>query len=591
MVLVAGGVVIGAAALTEQRAWFERIAAPLDGTGLSRTASRLAVATDVLPARDAAARHDIRNGVITAPDGRPLVIERLAGYFRPRDAERALRSAVVRDRNQPVAPDGFFRIEVGCPVACRPAAIGRHSGVIILLARVPPAHTTDAARGDRTLMAVRRRYADHVGLDTGSIGAAGLLVEALVIAGGVVLLFVPFAAWHAAVARRAPPTPHRHGADALPPTPALVDVCPEADEARSRGRRFLAAQMGIFCSCGTIAVLDARLIPVVFAAAPLSWLLARHLSTRRPRVQATGHDVGLLTSGVLQIEVLALRGAALWLTALAWGLGCMIVFAVPSVVRDAILGSATFGDQQARDVVPFVLDMGAASFLLVAFLSWSAALGRLARRLRGLAADRDQRRSPRPVLLYLRAFDDDRRLIGAGDFGSRPATEIFSFRARVPYEEIVTQALDRHGRVETIAEPGAPKLYLPLGASRERLSDQEWQAAVSTRMRQADLVVIAAGTTPGLLWEVADATRQGLLDRVLLIFPPHGNDDDLRGRWRESAATIVAAGGPALELPVDAAAVLAVQITETGPRRVAVADRRDEYTYAAAIAACSPLEA
>lgn len=588
--IVAGGVVFAAAALTEQRPWFERISAPLDGTGLSRTTTRLTVGAGLLPATSG--RDDTRNALITASNERPVVVERLADYSRSRDAERALRRVVARDRGpDALAPDGFFDVEVGCPRSCRPAAVGRHGSVLILLARVVSAETPRAGRGDRALTAMRRRYADQVGLDTGPGGELAGLVEALGIAGGVLLLFVPFAAWHAAVARRAPRTPHRHGADALPPSPALVDVCPEADEERNRGWRFLAAQVAIFCGCGTIAVLDQRLVLIVLAAAPLSWLLARGLNRRRPRVGATRRGVGLVTSGVLQTEVLALRGAALWLTALAWVLGSMIVFAVPSLVRDAILGSVTFGDQQGRDIVPFVLDMSALSVVLVAFLSWTAALGRFARRLRTLAADRDHRRRPRPEVLYLRAFTDDRRLVGAGDFIRRPATEVLSFRARVPFEEMVAQALDRHGRVVSITEPGTPLLYLPLGASHERLSDEEWQAAVRTHMRAAALVVIVAGTTPGLLWEVADATRQGLLDRVLLVFPPDGHDDELRTRWRESAATIAAAGGPELELPVDAATVLAVQIAETGPRRIVVADRRDQHTYAAAIAACSPQEA
>lgn len=432
---------------------------------------------------------------------------------------------------------------------------------------------------------MRSRYADQIGLEHGASGTPSLLVEVLAIAGGIVLLFAPFAVWQEIVVRRAPRTPDRDVAEGCSST-AVVDVCSAADEARSRGRRYLAVQIGIFAACATIAILDSRLFAIFFAAAPLSWLLARRLRERTRRAAASDPQVRPLTSGVIRIQVLALYGVALWLTAIAWGASWLSVIAVPWFVHDAVIGAATFAGYDARDIVPAGLDLVALSFTLVVLLIGCASLGRFARRLRGIAADRDQRRRPRPVLLYLRAFDDDPRVLAAGDFGRRPATEIFSFRARVPYEEVIARELDRQGRVVTIAEPGSPMLFLPLGAGRERLSDAEWQTEVSTRMGVAARIVIALGTTRGLLWEIADVTRQGLLDNVLLIFPPC-DADDLRARWRASAETIAATGGPALDLPVDAASVLAVEIAATGVQRVVVADRRDEYTYAAAIAACS----
>jgi len=332
-------------------------------------------------------------------------------------------------------------------------------------------------------------------------------------------------------------------------------------------------------------VLDQRFILLVMVAPSLSWLIMRRFRLREPRVPSTRGEVGLVRSRRLLFERLALHGAAISLTAFVWaGTGIFVVMASLLVLPGGS-GSNLFGDlpEDLPDVAQFALDLAAVWVVLVFFMSGMSAMNRLARRLRVVAAGRYQGRPPRPVLLYLRAFDDDPRMLAAGDFGLRSANEIFSFRARVPFEEVVARELNRHGLVVAIAEPGTPMLFLPLGASRKRLSQREWQEAVRARMRGAALIIIAVGTTEGLLWEVATATRQGLLDRVLLIVPPN-DDDEVRARWRTSAQAITAAGGPTLDLPVDPAATLVVRVGPDGLREAVVADRRDEHTYATAIA-------
>lgn len=127
-------------------------------------------------------------------------------------------------------------------------------------------------------------------------------------------------------------------------------------------------------------------------------------------------------------------------------------------------------------------------------------------------------------------------------------------------------------------------MFLSLGASRERLSDREWQAAVLQHMYQAALVVIAVGATKGLLWEIASATRERLLDRVILLVPPDA-DENLRMRWAATAATVRAVGGPAIDLEGDPASLFTAQISANGIRWITVGDRRDEYTYMKAVQA------
>jgi len=64
---------------------------------------------------------------------------------------------------------------------------------------------------------------------------------------------------------------------------------------------------------------------------------------------------------------------------------------------------------------------------------------------------------------------------------------------------------------------------------------------------------------------------------------PPDEDEALRTRWRASADAIRAAGGPALDPAVDPAEILIARISAAGVRTVAIADRRDEHSYAAAL--------
>jgi Protein of unknown function (DUF2510) len=159
---------------------------------------------------------------------------------------------------------------------------------------------------------------------------------------------------------------------------------------------------------------------------------------------------------------------------------------------------------------------------------------------------------------------------------------VFSFRARIPYEEVIARELGRHGRVVAIAEPESPPIFLPLGASRTRLSGSGWRDIVRARLHEAALVVIVVGSTEGLLWEIEIATRDRLLDRVLLLVPPD-EEETLRIRWRATADAIRASGGPIVDSAVDPAAILVAQMSASGLRRLVVADRRDEHTYAVAV--------
>jgi len=587
VVLFAAGVAVYFAAVAiSQSTGLERATVPLDGTGLSRVASTSIVGPELLPQHDPVAPKETRNALIVAADRRPLVGERLLRYSTGQEADLAITRAFERGRvGDVVDADGFRDVSVGCEAGCRPAKLGQLGHVAILLARLPATGSSDAGRGDAALAAVARRYGDR-GLRPVPATARPWSLKVLVAAVGVALLFAPFAIWHGVVARRAPRTPHRHVPESRAPPSSVIDVCADAAVARRRGRRLFAAVVAVYAACAIPAALEQAFILLILTAAPLSWLLLRRFGVREPRVPAIPGGIGLVWSGLAQLAGLLLRVAALFLTAIAWTIQAGIAYAMPASIMETALGPNPFGFRTVRDAqdaaLAVVTNAGIWAVLLL-FMSAMATTSRLARRLRVAAGSYDQVRRPRPVLLYLRAFDDDPRRLSAGDFGRRSVTEIFSFRARVSLEEVVARELNRHGLVVAIAEPGTTMLFLPLGASRRHVSQQAWQQAVRSGMHEAALIIITVGMTEGLLWEVATATRQGLLDRVLFIVPPNA-DDEIRARWHACARVIAVAGGPTLTLPVDPASAVVVRVGVDGVHQAVVADRRDEHAYATAIA-------
>ena len=70
-------------------------------------------------------------------------------------------------------------------------------------------------------------------------------------------------------------------------------------------------------------------------------------------------------------------------------------------------------------------------------------------------------------------------------------------------EEQLRDVLRPFGDLVAIGRPGE-KLPTP-GAARLYVSDAEWQSVVSDQMRSAALVIIRAGHSTGLLWELKQA--------------------------------------------------------------------------------------
>jgi hypothetical protein len=123
----------------------------------------------------------------------------------------------------------------------------------------------------------------------------------------------------------------------------------------------------------------------------------------------------------------------------------------------------------------------------------------------------------RPVLL-LRSFgDEDLSIVAARTHGH--AVRL----ARL--EEAIADRLRLFGPLVAIGSPGEA---LPtLGAARSYHSDMEWRWAVGGLMREALLIVMVAGLTAGLRWEIEAIVGDGHLSKLLILMPP----SDRQRRW------------------------------------------------------------
>jgi len=124
-----------------------------------------------------------------------------------------------------------------------------------------------------------------------------------------------------------------------------------------------------------------------------------------------------------------------------------------------------------------------------------------------LAAD------PRPPVIYLRPFDEDlRQARQLGLLRYVPAPSV-----GLSVEQLLGRLLGPLGPLVAIGRPG--EALPPLGFARLYASDTDWQGTVLDLLARSAAVVLVAGTSPGLLWELEQVMRRVPRQRVILIVP------------------------------------------------------------------------
>jgi uncharacterized protein DUF2510 len=119
-----------------------------------------------------------------------------------------------------------------------------------------------------------------------------------------------------------------------------------------------------------------------------------------------------------------------------------------------------------------------------------------------------------------------------------------------------------YGTVIAGENPGAfSEATGPVGAATSRLAAEGWHITVVQWMRDASLVVVAAGGTGGLLWELEQLRRLGLQDKLFLVVPPvqprrwwprrRGGGQEVARHWDAVRALVAQVGGMTVPERID----------------------------------------
>ena len=209
---------------------------------------------------------------------------------------------------------------------------------------------------------------------------------------------------------------------------------------------------------------------------------------------------------------------------------------------------------------------------LAIILPATTALYRKARRRAVRRATDISGKHDRPVLLYLRSFGDDRLKMRARRGNGRSWLEAV---LRISFEEVVVDHLFRYGPVVAIGRPGEGR---PLGAVRDYVPDGAWQARMDQLLGQAGAIVMVAGRTAGLGWELDEVLRRGLARKLILLLPPV-KDAELRARWTWVSDRIAQATGASPIADVDPMRARAILLRPGEGAEVISAEDRDDWTY------------
>lgn len=110
----------------------------------------------------------------------------------------------------------------------------------------------------------------------------------------------------------------------------------------------------------------------------------------------------------------------------------------------------------------------------------------------------------RPEILYLRSFASDAR------------TSSLMYEKKTTTEDAeLADALRDIGPLVSAAIPDRDDQ--PLGRREVRFEMDEWQRGVEAAIKQAPLVLVLIGTTPGLLWELERALKHVQPERFVLL--------------------------------------------------------------------------
>ncbi len=145
----------------------------------------------------------------------------------------------------------------------------------------------------------------------------------------------------------------------------------------------------------------------------------------------------------------------------------------------------------------------------------------------------------RHPVLYLRSFKDEDLLVHRRWNSRRSLVENLNPFDRL--EEVIQRNLATVGPVIAIGDPRASSSLI--GAAREWATEQEWRALVLKRMVEASVIVVVAGETDSLAWELSAVVANGALPRLVVVIPGTPEDDRER-KLSAVRSALTSAGAP-----------------------------------------------
>jgi hypothetical protein len=240
------------------------------------------------------------------------------------------------------------------------------------------------------------------------------------------------------------------------------------------------------------------------------------------------------------------------------------------------LGLSGLGTTAVQDLATGLAEAGLGLLVL------GAVIFLVARRLGSADARRLMLRDPRPPVLYLRSFTDDRLRLWTATLGRPSLVERFTPRRFDRFEEVLVRHLSRYGPVIAVNPPGTR--LAPVGAARETIEPANWQSAVAGWMAHSALIVFLAPpsrVTQGLHWELRTVAEHGQLDKALVVVPPV-SAEQLQARWQAFGAACAGLWPFTVARPLADPRALVLAFRH-GRWDVATADARTEWSYAAAL--------
>jgi hypothetical protein len=169
-----------------------------------------------------------------------------------------------------------------------------------------------------------------------------------------------------------------------------------------------------------------------------------------------------------------------------------------------------------QEVAGESLPAGAIGVVAFPALVITAALVTLGRRLRAKGAEAALAADTRAPVVYLRPFDVDRVAMA-----SSPTTRmrVRPFRSQFTrhYEQRLARALRNVGPFVAIGDP--TERMPQLGAARLYAADADWQRKIDELTDRAGVVVLHAGESDGLAWEVDHVVADEAPERVIVSLP------------------------------------------------------------------------